>query len=108
MKQIRYMDTNYSRQKLVKKNRGAQALRALDPSHKVRRGIDHNSPSPWNPTASSSLATPATRRVWIDFRSAECVPPCPGSFSGQQSVFRHVLGRFPISRVCSATSRINF
>ena len=43
MKQIRYMDTNYSRQKLVKKNRGAQALRALDPSHKVRQGINHGS-----------------------------------------------------------------
>ena len=44
----------------------------------------------------------------VNFRSAECVPPCPGMISGWQSLFHHVPGRFPASRVCSATSWVNF
>ena len=50
--------------------------------------------------------SPATSRV--HFRSAECVPPHPGSISGQQNVFRRVPGQFPVGRVCSAASRIDF
>ena len=41
----------------------------------------------------------------VDFWSSECVPPCPVSISGRQSVFCRVLGRFPNGRVHSATSR---
>ena len=71
----------------------------------------------------------------LNFRSAECVPPCPVlifgwqsvfcrildrflngkvhsimslSISGQQSVFHHVPSQFPVSRVCSAMSRVHF
>ena len=55
----------------------------------------------------------------VDFQSAECVPLCLRSIfgcvplcfwsiSGWQSVFRHVLGQFPVSRVCSAASSVDF
>ena len=45
---------------------------------------------------------------WVNFRSAECVPPHPGLISGRQRVFCYVPGQFPVARVCSATSRVNF
>ena len=49
-----------------------------------------------------------TRSSYPKFILAECVPPWPRSIFGQQSVFRRVLGRFPIGRVCSTTSGVNF
>ena len=36
------------------------------------------------------------------------VPPRPGSISGRQNVFRHVLDQFMDGKVCSATSWIDF
>ena len=67
----------------------------------------------------ASRVCSATFRV--NFRSTECVPPCPRSIfrsaavlprtrsiSGWQSVFRHVPGRFPVSRGCSTTFQGRF
>ena len=45
---------------------------------------------------------------WVNFQSAECVPPCPGSISSWQSVFCHVPVQFPVGRVCSAMSWVDF
>ena len=42
------------------------------------------------------------------FRSAECVLPHPWSFSGRQSVFCTIPGQFPVGRVCSTMSRVDF
>ena len=42
------------------------------------------------------------------FWLAECVPPRPGSIFSHQSMFRHVPGRFPVGRVCSANFRVDF
>ena len=62
-----------------------------------------------------------TATSWVDFRSAECVPPRPSHsrsaecvppiprlISGRQNVFCRIPGQFPFSRVCSAMSWIIF
>ena len=54
----------------------------------------------------SAVCVPS--RFMVGFRSVECVPPRPKLISSQQSVFRHVPDRFPVGRVCSATSRVDF
>ena len=44
----------------------------------------------------------------VNYRSSQCVPPHSRSISGWQSVFRHVLGTFPLGRVCSPISLVQF
>ena len=67
------------------------------PSHKVRQG-GKGKYGYWVPYVLSSGLFPFGRvsfaTSWVDFRSAECVPPRPG--------------QFPVGRVCSAMSRVDF
>ena len=99
-----------------RKSQGASALRLYIPCIKSG-GAMHRCGALQGFTLLSPRSVPCHRfsvcRVCsvmsqVDFRTAECVPPRPWSFSGWQSESSHIPGRFPVSRVCSATSRVDF
>ena len=48
------------------------------------------------------------RHVMVNYWSAKCVLPRPRSISSRPSVFRHIPGQFPVGRVCSGASLVDF
>ena len=83
----------------------------------VKSKLYHVGLAPWNPCfllfnekiagrKGPALADPSHKVRQGDKR--KYIPPRPRSISGRQSVFRHVLGRILVGRVCSTPSRVDF
>ena len=106
----------YRKNILYKKIAGCKHPALVDPVHKVRRGkwqcyVTAHGAVPCEVLLYKVLGACRAPLVvsiwqsvsWVNFWSAEGVPPRLGSISGRQNMFRQIPGKFLADRVCSAS-----